>query len=204
MIIHRIEQQTPEWFELRKLKFTGSEAQAIGNGGKGLETLVEKLVRNAITPDEPYTNENMERGNELEDAARMSYIFETGIEITQVGFIELDNYTGYSPDGIMEPYPDSIEFFIEIKCMANKAYFTFLKDGKIDTKYQWQMQHGFLCTEAKYCDFIAYNPNFKTYIIIQRVYPDAEKIEKLKAGIEKGKNLLDELLANEAIKKELE
>ena len=37
--IYEVNQGSPEWFELRKGKVTASHAQAIGNNGRGLDTL---------------------------------------------------------------------------------------------------------------------------------------------------------------------
>ena len=43
--IHNVEQKSPEWYALRELyPLTASHAQAIGNGGKGLETLCYKVM----------------------------------------------------------------------------------------------------------------------------------------------------------------
>ena len=38
MIIHEMEQGTDEWYAVRQLKLTGSNATAIGNNGAGLKT----------------------------------------------------------------------------------------------------------------------------------------------------------------------
>ena len=67
MQIINIQQKTPEWFALRnKYPLTASEAQAIGNQGKGLETLVwEKMAeRYSSQEKERYTNKDLERGVE--------------------------------------------------------------------------------------------------------------------------------------------
>lgn len=39
-----IVQGTPEWFIIRQLKFTASNASTIIAAGKGLETLIEEMV----------------------------------------------------------------------------------------------------------------------------------------------------------------
>ncbi len=53
MKIHNIEQQGDEWFALRlNYPLTASHAQAIGNQGKGLETLCwEKLSERYSSAD---------------------------------------------------------------------------------------------------------------------------------------------------------
>ena len=76
MQIISVQQKTPEWFSLRlKYPLTASEAQAIGNQGKGLETLIwEKLAEKySLADKEKYTNKDLERGVELEPLARDMY-----------------------------------------------------------------------------------------------------------------------------------
>ena len=107
MKVHNIDQQTPEWYEARALRLTASKAQAIGTGGKGLETLVwEKLAeKNSIADKEYYSNVHTDRGNELEPQARSIYELETGNAVTEVGFVTDDTISkvgGASPDGLVE------------------------------------------------------------------------------------------------------
>ena len=45
-------------------------------------------------------------------------------------------------------------------------------------------------SKRKWWDFVAYNPNFKENIITIRVKPDEKKFEKIKNGLEKGKELI--------------
>ena len=72
MKLYNIQQQTPEWFALRKGKMTASHAQEIGNNGKGLETYIYKVMSDYFSevPQEQYTNPDLERGIELEEQAR--------------------------------------------------------------------------------------------------------------------------------------
>ena len=44
MQIHNLEQGSPEWFEIRKLKMTASNATPIGANGAGLKTYILDLV----------------------------------------------------------------------------------------------------------------------------------------------------------------
>jgi len=191
MKIYTFPQQTNEWFEIKKGKMSGSEAQAIGNNGKGLETYIYKVVASLYGKEENYTNPDMERGNELEDEARILYSLETNQEIQQVGFIELDKYTGCSPDGLVGK-----DGGIEIKCPNNVNYLKLLlnKEKAIDTAYIWQIQMNLLITGRKWWDFVAYNPNFESSITIIRIFPDEEKFKKLEEGFEKGKALIKEMI----------
>lgn len=203
MKIHNIEQQTPEWFELRKqYPLTASNAQAIGNNGKGLESLVwEKLSEKySYAEKEQFTNGHTDRGNELESQARDLYELETGNEVTEVGFItdeELSKVGGASPDGLVGE-----EGLLEIKCFADAKHFKAIVDYKktgtfeIESKYLWQMQMQMLFTGRKWVDFLAYNPNFNQSLLIQRVERDTEMQAKICEGLEKGEKIISEIEEN--------
>lgn len=183
MKIHNFEQQSPEWFAIRLGKLTASKAQAIGTAGKGLETLCFEKVAEIIsgTRQETYTNPDMERGNEQEDLARSSYEMETGNKVESVGFCELDERVGASPDGFVGE-----DGLVEIKCPTNTNYVRTLYIKTPESKYAWQMQMQMLVTDRKWVDYVVFNENFKDLVII-RVERDEKKIEKLRVGIEKGK-----------------
>ncbi len=193
MKIHYIEQRLPEWFNLRKLKLTASNAQAIGNNGKGLDTYITEIMAEYFSkaPKESFTNEHIERGIELEELARETYEIECGYATEQVGFIEMNEYVGCSPDGLVGD--DGI---IEIKCLNDIAHYKIIRDGKkeIDSKYYWQCQMLLLVSERKWVDLIFFNPNFDKNIIKFRIEPEKEYQDKLKIGIETGINKIKEQL----------
>jgi len=178
-----------EWLEDRKGKLTASNAQAISANGKGLETYVYTLLSEKYSSNnEKYTNEDMERGNELEAMARKLYELEKDVEIKEVGFIEMDEFSGASPDGLIGE-----DGLVEIKSPNDKNHFFIVSTEKIETKYIWQMQMQMLVTDRKWCDFVSFNPNFEKELVIIRVERDEKKIEKLKIGIEVGKELITKL-----------
>jgi putative phage-type endonuclease len=190
MKIHTFEQLSPEWFAIRKGKMSASHAQAIATNGKGLETYILELMAEYYSTGEKeqYTNKDIERGLELEETARAMYELETGETVEQVGFIEYDEYTGCSPDGTTK------DGLIEIKCLNDKNHFQLLLDGKIETKYLWQIQMQLYITNKKWCDFVAYNPNFKQNLYIKRIKPDNKQQEKIKAGLEAGKLKIKDII----------
>lgn len=201
--IHNVEQQSPEWFELRnKYPLTASNAQAIGNNGKGLESLVwEKLSEKYSSANkEQFASVHLDRGNELEPQARELYMLETGKEVTEVGFItddEISEVGGASPDGLVND-----DGLLEIKCFADTKHFKALVDFKktgafdIEPQYIWQMQQQMLFTGRKWVDFLAYNPNYSQSLLIQRVLPDLEKQKQIKEGLNKGEELINEIEKN--------
>jgi hypothetical protein len=127
----------------------------------------------------------MDRGNELEGQARSIYELERGIEVEQVGFIEYDEFTGCSPDGLIGG-----EGLIEIKCLNDDGHFNLFLEKKINTAYIWQIQMQLLITERKWCDFVSYNPNFKHSLIVVRIYPDKKQQENLLQGLIMGKEMI--------------
>lgn len=196
MKIHKVKQKTDEWFKLRlEYPFTASDAQSIGSQGKGLETLCwEKIAERLSKSDKNrLSNEHTERGEELEPQARRIYELETGYKVSEVGFITNKKYplAGASPDGLV----DSIRKFglLEIKCFDDAKHLRFTVEKEIESKYQWQMQMQMLITERKWCDFVAFNPNFERSLVIVRVERDEDKIKDLITGIKKGAEIIKEI-----------
>lgn len=182
-------QGSEEWFKIRGLKLTGSHAQEIGNYGKGLETYCFKLASEhySTASKEHFTSKDTERGNELEPIARSLYELENEVEVEEVGFIEINDYLGCSPDGLVGE-----DGLIEIKCPDDLNHFKIIINGQqeIDSKYIWQVQMNLLLTGRKWADLIYYNPNYKENMIIYRILPSKDKHTELEKGIEKGIEIL--------------
>lgn len=193
MKIHNVKQCSEKWFTLKLGKLSASHAQAISANGAGLDTLVYKLVAERLSGkrEDTYTNPDMERGIEQEKLAASSYEMETGFETKEIGFCELDEYTGASPDRLVNK-----DGLIEVKCVRGNVYVKLLHTKKIDTGYVWQMQMQMLVTGRKWCDFVVFNENFSDLVII-RVERDEKAIDKLKIGLELGieqiKKILEEV-----------
>jgi len=191
MKLHTVDQQSPEWFALRAKRMSASHAQAIGNQGKGLETYILTMMAEyySTAEKEHFSNVHTDRGNELEPIARNLYSLHTGEVVEQVGFVEHSEHVGCSPDGLTS------EGCIEIKCPDDVKYFKHLLDGDkaIDTAYVWQIQMVMLITRRKWCDYIAYNPNYDRPLFIHRFFPDEKMQEKLTKGFAIGQKLIEEI-----------
>lgn len=191
MKIHNCEQGTEEWLQCRLGKLTGSVAYTIAVKGKGLDTLcLEKATEllTGIIPD-GYKNDAMQHGNDYEAEARSIYELETGNKVVQVGFCEDNEYVGVSPDGLV-----GNDGLIEIKCPQDKTYTQYLIDMKIKPEYYAQMQMQMLITKRIWCDYVVYNSHFEKPIIIQRVFPDKEYMEKLAEGLGYGIRRIQEIV----------
>jgi len=184
MKIHNVEQGSKEWHELRKGKMTASHAQAIGANGAGLKTYILQMMSEYYSQAkrEDYTNADLERGHELEPHAREVYEMMTGKKVEQVGFIEVDEYVGCSPDGLIDD-----DGGIEIKCPNDKNYFKLLIDQKVDSKYVWQIQMNMLVTGRTWWHAVFFNPNFEKSIIIVPIKIDEEAQKKLSEGLRAGR-----------------
>ena len=187
-----MEQRSEEWHAVRKGKMTASEATTIAANGKGLETYIHKIVVSKITGKEQSTfkgNSHTDRGNELEPEARIAYEIARDVTVTTVGFIEMDEQVGCSPDGLVAE-----DGGFEAKCPDDIKYFKLLiGEEKIDEDYVWQCQMSLLITGRKWWDLVYYNPNFDKTMLIYRIEPDLMRREKLILGIAKGKALINQL-----------
>lgn len=180
MQIITCDQRTDEWYSCRLGKFTASSALVIANRGKGLETLALEKAIERITgrKKESQINEFMQHGIDFEDEARNIYELETGNKVDQVGFVVDNDWVGVSPDGLI-----GNEGLIEIKCPSNKVYGEYLITKEIKKEYYYQMQMQLLVTNRIWNDYTVYNPEFPQSIIIQRVLPDKDVMDKIADGL---------------------
>ena len=193
-IYEDLEQGTPEWQLVRLGKFTGSKANDLlmKPSLKGYQNLIYMLAYERLTgePTESYVSEWMQYGTDTEPEARESYIFETGNEVQQVGFIELDENTGCSPDGLVNN-----DGMLEIKCLKWNVQMDYLISQKIPTNYYLQMQFNLFVSNRQWCDFYSYHPKLKAFN--KRVFPDLEKFEEFEERIKQGildvENLINKL-----------
>lgn len=192
MQVHNMEQHSEEWYNIRLGKLTASNAKTIAVAGQGLDTLCFELVAELMTKHrkEGYTNAAMEQGNTLEDNARTLFELETGYTVEQVGFVEEDEYCGCSPDGFIQNRTSGVE----IKCPQDNTYARYLYDGEIKPEYYAQMQMQMMLTGCDHWYYVVFNPNFDESIIIKKVDADKDYQTKLRAGIEKGKARIKEIL----------
>lgn len=191
MTIHDVEQGSEDWLALRLGKFTASEGHTIATNKVGLDTLCFKKAAEVKTgkAKESYTNFDMDRGVELEEMARNSYEIETGIVVKRLGFVELSEWVGCSPDGTIDT--DGLQ---EIKCKDDANFAKFAYSREIDKDHYGQMQMQMYIMDRKWCDYVVFNPNFDNNIIIERVKRDEEYIEKIRIGLERGIELTQKII----------
>jgi hypothetical protein len=193
MIIHYCEQGSQEWQDLRLGRFTATDFATLANGKKAtIDNLILKKAAEIVTGKKAYSdfyNKHMERGNELEAEAREAFELERLVSVEQVGFIEVNEFIGCSPDGLVGDYSG-----IEIKCKDNHTHLKTLLKG--DNSYKWQIVGNMWCTGRKEWEFYCYNPNF-TKQYSETWYLNDDDKSQLEQGldyaVEKLKGLLDEI-----------
>ena len=188
MTIYNFEQGSEDWLNIRIGKFTGSNFYKFFNGSK--ETELWKKAAERVTglrnDSAIFSNKHIERGHELEEEARLMYELINQCNVEEVGFIELNQDVGCSPDGLVND-----DGMIEIKCRDNHL---FLKTKTIGCSKAeiMQMQFNLYVTDRQWCDYICYNPNFKDPIFQHRIERVEEIIDMIKIKIDE---------VNEKIKK---
>lgn len=204
--IHDVEQKSPEWFALRlEHPLTGSHAQAIGNQGKGLESLCfdELSKKYSSAEADGFSNDHTSRGDELEPMAISVYELETGNSVRKIGFItnpDICEVGGVSPDGWVTENGEEVGN-LEVKSFEDKKFFRMLidykttGDFKVESQYLWQIQQEMLFGEKKWTDLVVYNPNYKNSILIKRIEVDPVMQQQLITGLKIGERIIKEIEA---------
>lgn len=162
MIFHDVQQNTEEWFSLRRGKVTASnfgtfmanEGKAFGEPAKRYAVQVALEQINNVRVENGYTNDHLERGKEQEPIARMLYEDEYFCDVLNGGFFDHGEY-GDSPDGLVNN-----EGAIEIKCVTPAIHYATLKRNSFDPAYTWQLIGHLDCTQRDWVDFVSYCPEF--------------------------------------------
>lgn len=175
MKFYNIEQNSDEWMDLRRGKFTASSFRDLfmKTTTSTYEKAIYKVVFERLTGESPesFTSEYMERGHDLEPLAVEQYEMIKFNDTYPGGFFELNKWIGASPDRLIGD--DGI---LEIKCPAYNTMLSYLLKKTLPATYYYQVHGQLYVTGRKYCDFMAYHPSLKSLII--RINSDDE-INKL-------------------------
>lgn len=162
-----MEQRTPEWFEARKNRITGSKVGAI----LGLspwqkpEDVLRAMVREYHGAESEFQgNIATEYGTVNEPNALMAYEFETGKTVKEAGFYTYQHWLGASPDGFTE------QGLVEFKCpygLRNGGTFKTI-DEQPYYYAQMQIQMFVIGSLCKECDFGQWSPKLPINIVTVR------------------------------------
>jgi len=178
MIIHNVEQGSIEWLQLRLGKLTASNFHILMGKGETRKTILYKIAAERITgvasDSDKFTSIHTDRGHEQEDYARTLYELETGNLVQPIGFCELSNTVGCSPDGLVGQ-----DGGIEIKCKDNHGYLKAITTSYIAPEHRTQMQFCMYVTDRQWWDYVLFNPNFSKPLFTIRVERDDFAINQI-------------------------
>lgn len=178
-------QGEPEWYACRRGLVTSSMFKVVLANGKGggesltRTTYMRKLAGEIITgePMENYQNENMIRGQEMEDEARSYYAFQNNVEMQRIGFVR-NGAKGCSPDS----WVDNDGMF-EAKSAFPHILIDKLLKGTFPPEHKAQCQGGLWVCERDWIDLLIYWPKMPAFII--RAHRDEVYIAELSREVDR-------------------
>lgn len=192
-------QGTVEWLSARRGRITASRMSAIlakGRNGAPSATraaCMGELIAEYLTGNsgEAYTNADMQRGTELEPAARAAYEVSRGVMVSEVGLVlhPKNERFGASPDGVVGD-----DGLLEIKCPRTHVHIAYTLAGKPPAEYLPQMAWQAVCCGRKWVDFASYDPNMpeRLQLFVVRYTPEDSYLAELEAEAEA---FLEEMMA---------
>jgi putative phage-type endonuclease len=190
-MIEGIEQQTPEWLQMRVGMVTASRmADVIAKRKTGIgelacraayrgEIIVEILTGRSA---EHYVTPAMEWGIENEPVARAAYEMRLDVETEPGGFAIHDQIPrfGASPDGLIGD-----DGMLEIKCPTTAVHIGYIIAGTTPEEYQPQMLAEMACTGRRWCDFVSFDPRLpkKLQLFVRRFQRNDERIAAMESEV---------------------
>ena len=163
IIIHEIEQYTPEWWALRAGKFTGSIAGKLvtptGRKSTTYRSEIATLIAEAMgwqDPPDRVETEWMTIGSNMEDEARKWFTVETGLAVKECGFIEKNNMVGLSPDGYVDE-GDNGFITVEFKVPKPSTHIGWLLEGGMPKDHMAQVHFALAVTGNPHAYFMSYS-----------------------------------------------
>ncbi len=205
-IIKSMAQGSEEWKAMRLGKVTASNMKNVMSNGRGgalskmSETYMMDLIAERLTGEAKpfFENDAMRWGAETEPLARAVFESMENLEVEEVAFIQYDDYTGVSPDGLI-----GADGLIEIKCPNTSTQIKRALSDDYAADYKDQIQMQLWVSGRKYCYFLSFDPRLDCAAgyLLQKVERDDEYIEKMgektRAFITKMNELLELLQSNE-------
>jgi hypothetical protein len=186
------EQRSPEWFQARAGRVTGSKAACVTDflkSGKEsadrrdyrLQLVCERLTGLPQDDGGGYVSPAMQRGIELEPAAFAAYEALTGAIAQKSGFLSHNTLqVGCSLDG----HIDGFKGLLEIKCPKTATHLTYWKGkGEAPADHLPQIIHNLWVTGAEWCDFLSFDDrlpeDYRTFLVrVKREDVDIASYEK--------------------------
>lgn len=158
-------QRSPEWFQARLGRITGTSAndlQATIKSGEAaarrdlrLRLICERLT--GQSQEDGYVNPAMMRGIDCEPLARAAYEAKTGELIEETGFLSHDELmAGCSLDGHIAHF----QGIVELKCPKSSTHLRYLRAGILPPEHVGQVTHNVWISGAKWADFCSWDDRF--------------------------------------------
>ena len=214
------DQRTLEWYRARLGYITGSQVGTLMKSGRTKDKVFsetaltylyqlagERSLNPEIVKDDNMfafyidqttsTSKAMRFGTEQEENARNMYIQMTGRAVQEVGLCKHPTipYLASSPDGITH---DADELgCLEVKCPMLSTYSKYVAEihdneslKKVNPDYYYQCQNHMACTNATFCDFIAYCPFVENPMHIVRITRDNDDIALMEERVVKAEEVI--------------
>lgn len=179
MEIFDCEQNSDVWLQARMGIPTASAFSHVLAKGEGLTraTYLNKLAGEIITgkPMKGFSNDDTERGHDLEPEARDLYCFQSGAELRRVGFIR-NGRAGCSPDSLIGE-----DGGLEIKTTEPHLLIDLIRKDDFPPKHKAQVQGTLWLTGRAWWDIAIYWPGMPLFV--KRATPDAAYIAKLAEAV---------------------
>jgi putative phage-type endonuclease len=171
MKIHKVEQRSDEWHQLRVGRITGTKIKEMVTGKPAtFETLCKKVAAEKLTGiscEKPFRiTDAMQHGIDTEKEAKAAYELDQLVRIEDVGFIEKDDIFGCSPDGLVGENGG-----VEIKCPMSHTHLGYWLEDFPCNAYRWQLQGFLWITGREWVHFVSYCPDYpeEKRLLIQQV-----------------------------------
>lgn len=161
-----VAQRSDAWFAARCGRLTGSVAADMLATIKSGEAAARRDLRMALvcerltgqSQDDRYVNAVMQRGIDLEPAARRAYEARTKNIVRTTGFLSHPALmVGASLDGHVGDFARLVSF----KCPKSATHLRYLRSGTMPSDYVGQMLHEmWLVPSAEYYDFVSFDDRF--------------------------------------------
>ena len=199
MIIHTMPQRSDEWYSVRCGKFTASDFDDLMPGkNKPIDyftdtqmRIIYRVAAERITGapiDGGYISKAMQWGIDTEAEARAAFEMETGKAVDEVGFCEMNEWVGCSPDGLIGEHSG-----LELKCPNSDTHLRYLDQG-FGRDYYYQVQ-GSMWITGRGWYLASYDPRFRdNQLYITEVQPCEESMvllhDRLDCAILKAKEII--------------
>jgi len=179
-------QGSEAWKKLRLSKITASRMKDVLSKGRGTatsktaETYMFELIAEHLTGESKafFENDAMRWGTETEDQARAMYEVNEDVIVQEVAFIEMNDYVGVSPDGLIGD-----DGMLEIKCPNTTTQLKRALTDNYSKDYHAQIQMQLWVSGRDWCDFLSFDPRLDCAAgyLLQRVGRNNDFIEDMNA-----------------------